>query len=148
LKWGFHVAVYQAPCETWRCKKSGSNWGFFEVAEAHEIDFASFQQKVLSRNKAESWKSGKKNTYIKSDGLEVVFEAHPLLEKTWGIHRYGKREFSQKDKKWPLIWGPYVQASGDGAVRIKNPDWPTSLLLDYRHALHPSIQDHQAAPSQ
>jgi hypothetical protein len=141
LRWGHWVAVYQEPCDSFRCRRSASNWGFFEVAEpSSQSSFEDFMTKVVSRNQPDDWKSGRVNTYIKSDGIEIDFNAHPFREKAWGIHRYGKREFSQNDKEWPLIWGPFVQATGDGLVRIKNPDLRQELILDYRNATNPLIQ--------
>jgi hypothetical protein len=139
LPWGFYLAVYQAPCDGLRCRYHAKNWGFFEASEPKGRSFSDFRATVLAQNpqitKAES---GDITTYTNSDGVKIDFIANPWGQSHWGLVRYGKHEVSLDDSGWPLVWGTYLRAAGEGRVQFKNPYRGTELDLDYREAFNPA----------
>lgn len=135
LNYGFHLAVYSKKCDSWKCKKRSSNFGFWEVREKSEISFSNFMKKIMVNNS--NFYSKKVNTYIMTDGTKVKFNIMPFFNKTWEVISINNKKVLRNFNKWKLFDGDIIKSIRPGEVLLNNPNLNKSILLDFSNKLLP-----------
>jgi hypothetical protein len=132
LRYGFHAALYQAPCHGHRCKSGGGTWGFLEAVEAtSDLPYAVFAQHVVAANSVEPFSDDRINRYITEAGLTIAFEPQPSRHWDWPISELDEVPQARDMSKWPLADGPIVNADGAGRITVHNPWLGQSVVMDF-----------------
>lgn len=137
LRYGFYAMVYRKKCDSLRCKRRASDYGFMETREATAESFDQFVSGVLERNSWRRFDSRRVSTYVTAEGDAIRFSATPLLKHTDSIVSFNGRANQRNTKRWPLASGDIMSSTGDGWVRVRNPKLRRELVLDYRDGANP-----------
>ncbi len=134
------VAMYQAKCDSFRCRMGASKWGFWEISDRKNSEsLADFAAEVLARNGATQFDSGEDNRYIQRDGTAIVFRPvvkgfyeNPILAINGKAQPASFRDFG-------LAEGDFINASRNGFVEIQNPLTGKMVVIDARDYHNPQV---------
>ena len=134
---GFYAVVYRKGCDSNKCKDQGVNFGFFEAREADEISYDEFKSLVLEYNEDRNYTSGGYNTYKKSDGQVIRFEAVHDKKWTYGIASIDGEQQQRDMNKWGMAEGDIINGGRDGKLVIDNPYLGKRVILNMTDPLNP-----------
>jgi hypothetical protein len=145
---GFQVAAYRQPAGGFELPLIPSvplnDIGFLYVEEAG-IPFAEFRDRTLARNQHLGTVAFGTHVFHTPQDVErrLTFRLDPFVD------RYAATVLAVDDhalaadlRQLPLAEGPYLSGGHDGRVEVRQPDCATPVVLDYRDAAHPVIEDH------
>ncbi|MCC7440012.1 MAG: hypothetical protein IT285_00165 [Bdellovibrionales bacterium] len=141
LRFGFHAALYRAPCKSSACKRGGSSWGFLEAVEASEISYERFVQDVLAIHHLTPFSDRRLNRYVTHAGHVIEFELQPGKHWEWPIVAIDGFSGDRRMDQWPLAEGPLVKANGKGRMWVRNPWLGSSVVMDYADPTRPQWRE-------
>jgi hypothetical protein len=147
----FYIARFLLPCTN---RDSGCDdggmFGFFEIVDAPNVDFAEFRRQVVTANpkifpnNPAPFDAVNQNGQYRmfGGGKELILfsaiahKADPTLAGVLAVNDQPMPRISA----WPLADGDVLSTRGDGIITFTNPNTKQQVIWDFSDAQHPKRQ--------